>query len=187
MQRHPRTGNIIRGDGELFNEADWLAFQQKTSVLWQTAINGASSISAVVQGVNTDVYRVGIRVPEGRRLFVFSRGLSIGEGSYLIELLDGTFTGGTERMPFCLCDAQTPTMQSRVFTGVTESGPQVAIEQAFREVGDLPGASKPAGASEVSGVTRILTRDKVLRFTRATGGPAYTISLLFIVWEEATG
>jgi hypothetical protein len=182
----PANGDFLKTDGGIFNHPDWLAFQQKYDVSYQTVMNGASLLSRRCS-VITEYYSYGIEVPEGRELIIFNRETIVGGGSYNIDVYDSPngFTVGNEAYKSTLRLGATTAVTSKLWCGVTVGAEPVLKEQNFTDSGDLPGAQKVAGATSIESVIRVIPAGKraVLTIQR-NQAVAYTSMMRLICWEQ---
>jgi hypothetical protein len=187
MQRHPRTGNILTSDGGLFNEADWMALQQRYSLLNETINNGASILSIRLTGLaaETDHHFV-IDIPAGKELALFNRDLTVTEGMYNVDAISvdsiDLSTGVTNGITAPLNKVTGVSVDTVLRHKEGGAVNPVVREFGFIDTGDAIGAARAGGSSSVEGVIKILSGPSILR-VRKVGAGTFTANLLFVVWE----
>ena len=187
-QRIAQGGRVYRSDNTAFNWADWYSFQQRYDLTYQTFRNGAIRATKVSLGLDQEFFYYGVNVPEGRRLILFNRQITHTEGKYRVDVITTTenFTGGDLFTRSRLSAAETDqaqTVQSQFFAGVDPSGSVTLLDEGLVEVGSVPGAARPQGATAIEGVTVGLTGSPMIRVQRIGEGP-YDLSIRLIAWEE---
>ena len=188
VQIPPRTGRIIKSNGRAWNTADWGEFQQRYSPEWQTVNNGASRLSGRRRGIDQAEYWVGINVPEGRRLIVWSDILKLTENEYDVDVFDAPdgFTGGTEGVRRKLGQPETESIESQLFFNVTpsnEANHTIRLED-FVDTGNVQGPGRPTVSPEPDNTFQVLTDHILIRITRQGTGQTYTLSYRAVVWED---
>lgn len=163
---------------------EWVKFQERYDVLWQTIHNGAVRMSWR-EKEPTQVYYFGLDVPPGRRLIVFNRELKVSEGLYDVEVVipSSGFTGGTIAYKSQLNPGGATTVQSNLYGGVTPSGTLTVVDVDFVDTGMAIGAGRAGGAPAVEGVVAVITGKSLLRVTKSNADP-YTVGIRLIAWEE---
>jgi|GEM_PF-4448786 len=188
MTRHAKTGTHINSDGQLFEWADWVRFQQRYDPQWQTVRNGASRFSGRRRGINQETYWIGIEVPEGRRLIVWSDALKLSENEYDIDVFDAPdgFTGGTEGVKRKLSAGGGDSVSSSVFFDVTptdEATHELRLED-FIDTGNIQGPGRPAVSPTTDTTFQAITTHMLIRITRQGDEQAYALSYRAVVWED---
>lgn len=184
-QAVPRSGRAVKEDGTTFNHADWEYFREWYSLKYQTIHNGAVIISVRSSGVDTSPYYLGLSVPEGRKLFLFHRDLSITEGNYNVDVVfaaDG-FTGGSIGPKFPLNDTAPNNVQSDLYAGVIPSGTITERYLGMIDTGVDVGAGRSGGASGTEEVLQVYTGNPMIRIDRLSTDP-YRVVVQLIAWEE---
>ena len=166
---------------------EWVSFTREYSVQWQSVFNGAARLSGRRRNVDQATYWIGLDIPPGRQLVVWSDALKLSENEYDIDIYDAPdgFTGGTNGVKRCLCGA-TGTVQTNVVFGVTpenESTHAIRLED-FVDTGLVQGPGRPSVAPLVDGVFQVLTTPTLMRITRQGAGQSYTLSYRVIAWER---
>jgi len=188
-QRATQGGQVFTGSGDVFQWADWMAFQQRYNLTNQTFKNGAIRATKVTLGLDQEFFYYGAAVTEGRRMILFNRTITHTEGKYRVDVITttGGFTGGDLLTKSRLSTAepsQGPTVSSEFYAGVTPVGDVTLLDEGLVEVGSIPGAARPQGATVVEGVTVGLTGSPMIRIQRIQGVEPYDLSIRLIVWEE---
>ena len=180
--------SILRGPGGLeFDLREWLSFRQRYDAQWQTVQNGASRLSGRRRGIDQEEYWIGINVPEGRRLIVWSDILKLSENEYDIDIFDAPdgFTGGTEGVRRKLGRPETEPIESQLFFGVTPSNEAthtIRLED-FVDTGNVQGPGRPAVSPEPDDTFQVLTGHILIRIARQGTEQAYTLAYRAVVWE----
>ena len=188
MTRHAKTGAHINSDGQLFEWADWVRFQQRYDPQWQTVRNGASRFSGRRREIDQETYWVGIEVPEGRRLVVWSDALKLSENEYDIDIFDAPdgFTGGTEGVKRKLAEGDGDAVSSTIWFGVTptnEATHELRLED-FIDTGNIQGRGRPTVSPTTDNTFQVLTQSSLIRITRQDAGQSYVLSYRAVVWED---
>ena len=167
---------------------EWVLFVQKYDPQWQTVENGASRLSGRRRGIDQAEYWIGINVPEGRRLIVWSDTLKLTENEYDIDVFDAPdgFTGGTEGVRRRLGQPETESVESQLFFGVTPSNEAthtIRLED-FVDAGNVQGPGRPTVATEPDNTFLVLTDHILIRITRQGAEEDYTLAYRAVVWED---
>lgn len=136
--------------------------------------------------VAQDSISIGVSVPEGRRLFLTRRIITLGEGTFLFELLqpDGGWTGGSPGIKDVLDEGVESAVQSSLEGDVTESGSPTLIYETVISNGGTQGPGNPASVPALDELARSFTSDKIVRITRVTDGPEFVLSIDFYCYER---
>lgn len=167
---------------------EWVLFTQDYDPQWQTVKNGASRFSGRRRGIDQETYWIGIEVPEGRRLIVWSDALKLSENEYDVDVFDAPdgFTGGTEGVKRKLGDGEGDPVSSSISFDVTptdESAHELRLED-FVDTGSVQGPGRPTVSPTEDMAFQILTKPSLIRITRKNDGQAYAVSYRAVVWED---
>jgi len=186
-QINPRTGRVLTEQGAVFNEADWMEFQQRYSLLWATINNGASILSIRMENLAASVdHNFVLDIPEGRVLALFSRDLTISEGRYFSDAISvdsiDLSTGVTNGITAPLDKTKPAVAQTVVRHKVGGAVNPVVREFGFVDTGSAVGAARSSGTTSTAGVLKILEGPSILR-VRKTDEGSFTANIVFIAWE----
>jgi hypothetical protein len=190
--RAPSGGAILTSGGQVFQNGDRLAFQERYDLTQQIIKNGAVEIGrrcTVPSAQSTAGYYYALDIPQGRELFIWQRDLFLSEGLYEIDLVvapDG-WTAGNEAFKRQLRSASTPTVQSELFCGVTLNNPEnvnVIMQLPFVDTGEGQGNRRVGGAAAAPGALTALQANTTLIRVKRTTSAEFRTSILLIAWEE---
>ena len=185
----PRTGRLITESGQHWNEADRGKFVERYDIIHQTIANGAIRWSRVALGIDQDVYYIGFRVPEGRRLVIFSYFTNLTENKYTLtaERRPDGFelnTGALELYKNKLCELGSDTVQSQAWLDVNPLGDGEVLQESIVDSGNNPGAARPANVTLLDDVFLCFSTDRVIKINRQDAGSPYDLGIMLVAWEE---
>jgi hypothetical protein len=188
----PASARVITDAGEFYNWADYMALQERYSLLRQTVENGAVEFGrrcTVPSAQSTTGYYYAFDIPQGREVSVWQRDLVLSEGLYEIDLVsapDG-WAGGNTAFKRQLRAGSTQTVQSDIICGVTpnNAGNLTTIMQLpWVDTGEGQGNRRAGGAAAIPGALTLLSEDAVLIRVRRTTAAEFRTSILALAWEE---
>lgn len=91
-----KTGKLIKEDGQVFNVADYHSLLQKYSLTYETINNSALSATKVLVGLTQSDLYAGLSVPVGKSVVLYNRNIKLDNGTFVISIYGGAFTGGTD-------------------------------------------------------------------------------------------
>ena len=186
-QINPRTGRVLTEQGAAFNEADWMEFQQRYSLLFETVNCCASILSIRMENLaaTTDHHFV-LDIPQGRTLALFSRDLTLSEGRYFVDAIAvdsiDLSTGVTNGITAPLDKTKPAVAQTVLRHKAGGAVNPVVREFGFADTGSAIGAARAGGSSSVEGVVKLLQGPSILRVSKTNQG-TFTANLIFIAWE----
>ena len=186
-QINPRTGRVLMEQGAAFNEADWMEFQQRYSLLFETVNCCASILSIRMENLaaTTDHHFV-LDIPQGRTLALFSRDLTLSEGRYFVDAIAvdsiDLSTGVTNGITAPLDKTKPAVAQTVLRHKAGGAVNPVVREFGFVDTGSAIGAARAGGSSSVEGVVKLLQGPSILRVSKTNQG-TFTANLIFIAWE----
>jgi len=186
-QINPRTGRVLTEQGAAFNEADWMEFQQRYSLLFETVNCCASILSIRMENLaaTTDHHFV-LDIPQGRTLALFSRDLTLSEGRYFVDAIAvdsiDLSTGVTNGITAPLDKTKPAVAQTVLRHKAGGAVNPVVREFGFVDTGSAIGAARAGGSSSVEGVVKLLQGPSILRVSKTNQG-TFTANLIFIAWE----
>ena len=167
---------------------EWVLFTKKYDPQWQTVKNGASRFSGRRRGIDQAEYWIGINVPEGRRLIVWTDALKLSENEYDVDVFDAPdgFTGGTEGVKRKLGDGETNPVSSGITFGVAPANESTHVQRLedFVDTGNVQGPGRPTVLPEPDNTFQILTEPTLIRITRQGAEEDYTLAYRAVVWED---
>lgn len=157
----------------------------KYDVQYQTLYNGAGEISARFTVPGEDTYNIGVDVPDGRKLILWSRDLMLPEGRYELDTVQAEWDtdSGTELVKSPFRDDCESEVQSTVRHGVTITGDETPLREISYDAGSSPGGSRTPGGLSDDNRFRVITQPTVLKIHKVDSGDA-DCSVLFAAWEE---
>ena len=188
-QINPRTGRVLTEQGAAFNEADWMEFQQRYSLLFETVNCCASILSIRMENLaaTTDHHFV-IDIPQGKTLALFSRNLTVSEGRYFVDAIAvdsiDLSTGVTNGITAPLDKTKPAVAQTALRHKAGGEVNPVVREFGFIDTGSEIGSATAGGTTSVEGVIKLLQGASILR-VRKTNQGTFTANLTFIAWEYA--
>jgi hypothetical protein len=185
--RSTRGGRIFTSDGRAFDEGDWLALQERYSLLSETINNGASILSIRLTGLETGTnHHFVIDIPEGKELVLFNRALTLTEGTYNVDAIAvdsiDLSTGVTEGATAPLNKVSGMTAATTLKHKAGGATGAVVREFGFVDTGTAVGAARSGGTTAVEGVIKVLSGPSILS-VRKTNAGTFTANLVFVVWE----
>lgn len=187
IQRYqPKNGRHLRESGELFNIADFFAWNQDYNPTYNTAFNGALIASKTILGIDQDDYYLGLSVPSGKRVILFDRTLKINNGSFTISVQSGTFSGGTQLLSVPLRSNANLEFDSTFRYDVTPDPGAVTVQETLVIAATDSGSKAATGALEKEGYVKVFVgpASAILEIHRNGASGPYDLGIEYIALEE---